>query len=120
MQVDEYADADRREVNPPIEVESATRFTGGTLDWWIKERQEWWDRVAVKTVVNDALRGNACHTWNAEEDIAKSQVHLLLACRCDKSVDAVAAPARARSLWSALTRRRRGRAPRRHDRSRWS
>ena len=28
MQVDEYADADRREVNPPIEVESATWFTG--------------------------------------------------------------------------------------------
>jgi hypothetical protein len=28
-----------------------------------------------------------CHTWNAEEDIAESQVHLLLACRFDKSVD---------------------------------
>jgi hypothetical protein len=58
MQVDDYADADRREVNPPIEVESATWSTGGTLDWWVKERQEWWDRVAVKTVVNDAIRGN--------------------------------------------------------------
>jgi hypothetical protein len=45
MQVDDYADADRREVNPPIEVESATWSTSGTLDWWIKERQEWWDRV---------------------------------------------------------------------------
>jgi hypothetical protein len=45
MQVDDYADADRREVNPPIEVESATRSTGGTIDWWVKERQEWWDRV---------------------------------------------------------------------------
>jgi hypothetical protein len=38
----------------------------------VKERQEWWDRVAVKTVVNDAIRGNGCQTWNAEEDIAKS------------------------------------------------
>jgi hypothetical protein len=45
MQVGDYADADRREVNPAIEVESATWSTGGTLDWWVKERQEWWDRV---------------------------------------------------------------------------
>jgi hypothetical protein len=35
MQVDDYADADRREVTPPIEVESATwllaaRSTGGS------------------------------------------------------------------------------------------
>ena len=30
---------DRREVNPPIEVESATWSTGGTLDWWLKEQQ---------------------------------------------------------------------------------
>jgi hypothetical protein len=45
MQVDDYADADQREVNPPMEVESATRSTGGTIDWWVKERQEWWDRV---------------------------------------------------------------------------
>jgi hypothetical protein len=39
MQVDDYADADRREVNPPMEVESATQSTGGTIDWWVKERQ---------------------------------------------------------------------------------
>ena len=85
-------------------MESATRSTGGTLDWWVKERQEWWDRVAVKTVVNDAIRGNACHTWNAEEDIAESQVHLLLACRCDKSLDQRRRRAgEARSLWPALT-----------------
>jgi hypothetical protein len=32
---------DRREVNPPIEVESATRSARGTLDWWVKERQQW-------------------------------------------------------------------------------
>ena len=47
---------------------------------------------AVKTVVNDAIRGNACHTWHAEEEIAESQVHLLLACRCDKSVDHTYSP----------------------------
>jgi hypothetical protein len=37
--------ADRREVNPPIEVESATWSPGGTLDWWVKERLEWFGRV---------------------------------------------------------------------------
>jgi hypothetical protein len=121
MQVDDYADADRREVNPPIEVESATRSTGGTIDWWVKERQEWWDRVAVKTVVNDAIRGNACYTWHAEEDIAESQVDLLLACRCDRSVDQRRRRAGGGQVPLARShRRRRGRAPRRLDWSRWS
>jgi hypothetical protein len=36
---------DRREVNPPIEVESASWSAGGTLDWWVKERRVWWGRV---------------------------------------------------------------------------
>ncbi len=31
---------DRREVDPPIEVESATWSAGGQLDWWVKERQQ--------------------------------------------------------------------------------
>jgi hypothetical protein len=39
------AEADRREVNPPIEVESATWSAGGTLDWWVKDRLEWLGRV---------------------------------------------------------------------------
>ena len=34
----------------------------------------------------DAFRGTACHTWNAE-GVVESRVHLLLACRCDGSVD---------------------------------
>jgi hypothetical protein len=41
----QYAQADRREVNPPIEIESATWSPGGTLDWWVKERQQWFGRV---------------------------------------------------------------------------
>ena len=45
MQVNDYAEADRREVDPPIEVESAIWSAGGTLDWWVKERQGWWGRV---------------------------------------------------------------------------
>jgi hypothetical protein len=32
---DEKDPEDRREVNPPIEVESATWSAGGTLDWWV-------------------------------------------------------------------------------------
>jgi hypothetical protein len=40
-----HGEADRREVDPPIEVESATWSTGGQLDWWVKERQEWLGRV---------------------------------------------------------------------------
>jgi hypothetical protein len=36
---------DRREVNPPIEVQSATWSAGGTLDWWVRERREWLGRV---------------------------------------------------------------------------
>jgi hypothetical protein len=34
--------ADRREVSPPIEVESATWSAAGDLDYLLKERQEWW------------------------------------------------------------------------------
>jgi hypothetical protein len=45
MQVDDYAEADRREVNTQIEVELATWSAAGTLDWWVKERQQWLGRV---------------------------------------------------------------------------
>jgi hypothetical protein len=38
----QYSEADRREVDPPIQVEMAT---AGRLDWWVKERQQWWGRV---------------------------------------------------------------------------
>jgi hypothetical protein len=37
--------ADRLQVDPPVEVESATWSPGGKLDWWVKERQEWFGRV---------------------------------------------------------------------------
>jgi hypothetical protein len=42
---DQYGEADRREVDPPVQVEAATWSPGGSLDWWVKERQEWWGRV---------------------------------------------------------------------------
>jgi hypothetical protein len=36
---------DRLEVKPPIEVEAATWSAAGKLDYWVRERHEWWGRV---------------------------------------------------------------------------
>jgi hypothetical protein len=36
---------ERRRVDPAIEVESASWSAAGELDWWVKERQEWFGRV---------------------------------------------------------------------------
>ena len=41
----QYGEADRREVDPPVEVEVATWSAAGTLDWWVRERREWWGWV---------------------------------------------------------------------------
>jgi hypothetical protein len=46
--VQQYAETDRRAVDPPIEVQLATWSPGGTLDWWVKERQLWLGRVRGK------------------------------------------------------------------------
>jgi hypothetical protein len=48
----QYGEADRREVDPPIEVESATWSAGGTLDWWVKERSSGWVGYADRMVDN--------------------------------------------------------------------
>jgi hypothetical protein len=44
-EVQHLAEADRREVDPPIEVYAVTWSHAGQLDWWVKERQEWLGRV---------------------------------------------------------------------------
>jgi hypothetical protein len=36
---------DRREVNPPVEVQVAKWSHAGTLDWWVRERLQWLGRV---------------------------------------------------------------------------
>jgi hypothetical protein len=41
----QYGEADRREVDPPIQVEAAIWSPGGQLDWWVKERGKWMGRV---------------------------------------------------------------------------
>ena len=46
-----YGEGDRREVDPPIQVETATWTPAGQLDWWVKEsrpRLEWLGRVRGK------------------------------------------------------------------------
>jgi hypothetical protein len=43
----QFAEADRREVAPPIQVETASWSPGGQLDRWVRERREWWGRVRV-------------------------------------------------------------------------
>jgi hypothetical protein len=37
--------ADRRAVDRPIEVQTAIWSPGGQLDWWVKDRREWWGRA---------------------------------------------------------------------------
>jgi hypothetical protein len=41
----QFAEADRREVDPPVQVETATWSKAGRLDWWVGERREWFGRV---------------------------------------------------------------------------
>ena len=42
---DQYSEADRRPIDPPIQVDIATWLGAGKLDWWVKDRQEWFGRV---------------------------------------------------------------------------
>ena len=43
--LEQFAEADRREVDPPIQVETATWSTAANSIGGVKERQEWWGRV---------------------------------------------------------------------------
>jgi hypothetical protein len=52
-EVERRAAADRREVHPPVQVETALWSRAGQLDWWVKEhrpRLEWFGRVRARTV----------------------------------------------------------------------
>jgi hypothetical protein len=44
-EVQQDAEADRREVDPPIQVETAVWSKAGQLDWWVKEQLQWFGRV---------------------------------------------------------------------------
>jgi hypothetical protein len=43
--LEQIAEADRRAVDPPIQVETATWSRAGQIDYWVKERLEWCGRV---------------------------------------------------------------------------
>jgi hypothetical protein len=58
-EVQQRAEADRREVNPPIQVETATWSKAGQLDSWVKERQEWGSRT----------RGRRAQRWIKAVDL---------------------------------------------------
>jgi hypothetical protein len=51
-EVQHLAEADRREVDPPIQVETATWSKAGQLDWWVKEGRNGWVGYAVPTAVD--------------------------------------------------------------------
>jgi hypothetical protein len=44
IDIDLLKPEDRREVDPPVEVQIATWSAAGTLDWWVRERREWFGR----------------------------------------------------------------------------
>jgi hypothetical protein len=46
------AAVDRRELDPPIQVETATWSKAGQLDWWVKDRRNGGVGYAVQTAVN--------------------------------------------------------------------
>ena len=59
----QFAEADRRVVDPPIQVQTASWLPGGQLDWWVKERRprvEWWGRVRGK---------DGCQRWVRAADL---------------------------------------------------
>jgi hypothetical protein len=68
-----YGEADRRAVDPPIEVEAATWSAGGQLDWWVKERQQWLGRV----------RGpDSRQRWIRAVDLRPASEPTAMTCRC--------------------------------------
>jgi hypothetical protein len=46
--LEQIAVADRREVDPPIQAETAMWSKAGQLDWWVKDRQECSDGYGVR------------------------------------------------------------------------
>jgi hypothetical protein len=50
--LEQLAATDRRELDPPIEVETATWSSAGQLDLWVKNGSNGGDGYAVRTAVN--------------------------------------------------------------------
>ena len=73
--VQQFAAADRREVDPPIQVETATWSTAGQLDWWVKERQQWWGRVRGADGRQRWIRAVDLRPANLSASIVKTTDH---------------------------------------------
>jgi hypothetical protein len=52
----QYREADRREVNPPIGVESATWSAAAQLDWWVRDAENGSVAYAGQTDINGGSR----------------------------------------------------------------
>jgi hypothetical protein len=50
--LEQRAAADRREVDPPIQVDTAMWSKAGQLDWWVKDRKEWFAGYEARTAGN--------------------------------------------------------------------
>jgi hypothetical protein len=48
VEVQQHAAADRRGIDPPIQVKAVMWSKAGQLDWWVKEPQQWLGRVRGK------------------------------------------------------------------------
>lgn len=44
-----FSEADRREVDPPVQVQMATWSKAGQLDWWVKSGSSGWVAYGVLT-----------------------------------------------------------------------
>jgi hypothetical protein len=65
--LEQIAEADRREVDALIRVDMATCSKAGQLDWWVKERQQWLGRV--RWAARDLLESDAvAHVVTLDED----------------------------------------------------
>src|SRR5215211_5647603 len=73
----QYGEADRRAVDPPVEVQVATWSAAGTLDWWVRERREWFGRV----------RGpNGRQRWIKAADLRPAARIEAMTCQCLSSL----------------------------------
>ena len=61
-----YSEADRREVDPPIQVEMATWSKGGQLDWWVKEHRPRWSGSVGFAVRTAGSGGSGLVTFDPE------------------------------------------------------
>ena len=62
----QYSEADRREVDPPIQVEMATWSKGGQLDWSVKEHRPRGSGSVVFAVRTAGSGGSGLVTFDPE------------------------------------------------------